>query len=84
MADPRDDGGAKPAKPPVVKRYWPGKAPDWYQEPAEAQSSDDEGQETGITAVAPPVVLKKAEDPRLRRLAEAKVGQGCEPLIPKN
>lgn len=30
-------------------------------------SEDDEA---GVTAVAPPVIVKAAEDPRLRRLAE--------------
>ncbi|CAL8469211.1 g8752 [Coccomyxa elongata] len=54
-----------------VKRYWPGKAPDWYQgEEEEAPSDVSEDDEAGVTAIAPPVIVKAAEDPRLRRLAE--------------
>lgn len=59
----------------AVKRYWPGKAPDWYKEKEEQPDSEDEeasGDEEAadVTAIAPPVVIKASEDPRLRRLAQ--------------
>lgn len=59
-------------KPATVKRYWAGKVPDYYKEPAEDRSASEESEEdeAEVTAVAPPVILKAAEDPRLRRLAE--------------
>ncbi|KAK9845076.1 hypothetical protein WJX74_010315 [Apatococcus lobatus] len=69
--------------PASVKRYWPGKAPDWAKAlPAEeeeeaaaaSQSSDEEGLEAD--KVAAPVILKKSDDPRLRRLAEAQAEVG--------
>ena len=50
-----------------VKRYWPGRAPDWYEqqqagaedsEPEEDQEAEPE-EETAATTVAAPVVLKK-------------------------
>jgi hypothetical protein len=56
-----------------VHRYWPGKAPEWYKP---EQASDDEAEpEPGTSAPAPAVVLKRAEDPRLRRLAEARAAR---------
>ena len=51
-----------------VKRYWPGRAPDWYeQQQAAAEDSDEEEdreaepeeEEVAATTVAAPVVLKK-------------------------
>ena len=50
-----------------VKRYWPGRAPDWYeQQQAAAEDSEEEEdreaepeEETAATTVAAPVVLKK-------------------------
>ena len=59
----------------AVKRYWPGKAPDWYKEKEEQPESEDEessGEEEAadVTAIAPPVVIKASDDPRLRRLAQ--------------
>jgi hypothetical protein len=59
-------------KPAVVKRYWAGRAPDFYNEREEDRSSseDSDEDEAEVTAVAPPVIIKAAEDPRLRRLAE--------------
>ena len=53
-----------------VQRYWPGKAPEWYK-PDEAAEDEELAAEPGTTAPAPPVVLKRADDPRLRRLAQA-------------
>ena len=53
-----------------VQRYWPGKAPEWYK-PGEEVSDDEAPAEPGTSAPAPAVVLKRAEDPRLRRLAQA-------------
>ena len=59
----------------AVKRYWPGKAPDWYKEKEEQPESEDEeasGEEEAadVTAIATPVVIKASDDPRLRRLAQ--------------
>lgn len=54
-----------------VHRYWPGKAPEWYK-PDEAAEDDEVTAEPGTSAPAPPVVLKRADDPRLRRLAQAR------------
>ncbi len=53
-----------------VQRYWPGKAPEWYK-PGEEVSDDEAPAEPGTSAPALAVVLKRAEDPRLRRLAQA-------------
>ena len=48
-----------------VKRYWPGRAPDWYEEAAaereEAEEAPEEDEEAAVTAVAAPVVLKKVK-----------------------
>ena len=71
--------------PASVKRYWPGRAPDWAKAvPADEEeeekatpashSSDEEGVEAD--EVAAPVILKKSDDPRLRRLAEAQAEAG--------
>ena len=58
----------------AVKRYWPGRAPDWYDEKKQQQESEDEEasgeDEADVTAIAPPVVIKASDDPRLRRLAQ--------------
>ena len=53
-----------------VQRYWPGKAPEWYK-PDEAAEDDEVVGEPGTSAPALPVVLERADDPRLRRLAQA-------------
>lgn len=57
-------------------RYWPGRAPDWAQERdggrSSDQDSDEDEVEAEVTAIAPPVVIKASEDPRLRRLAEVR------------
>lgn len=51
-----------------VKRYWPGRAPDWYDKDnageAESESGEDEKEpdleeEPAATSIAAPVVLKK-------------------------
>lgn len=58
----------------AVKRYWPGRAPDWYNEKEQQQESDGEEasgeDEADVTAIAPPVVIKASDDPRLKRLAQ--------------
>ena len=58
----------------AVKRYWPGRAPDWYNEKDQQKESEDEEasgeDEADVTAIAPPVVIKASDDPRLRRLAQ--------------
>lgn len=53
-----------------VKRYWPGRAPDWYdgQQGPEAEASESSGderepepeEEPAATSVAAPVIVKKA------------------------
>lgn len=56
-----------------VKRYWPGRAPDWVEEGGEEEELVQEQQEErSRTSVAAPVVVKKADDPRLARLADAR------------
>ena len=63
----------------IMRRYWPGRAPDWVQERGEEREGGSEGddasedeEEVGVTAaIAPPVVIRASDDPRLRRLAEA-------------
>ena len=69
--------------PASVKRYWPGRAPDWAKavpenEDEEAAAASHSSDEEGIEAdkVAAPVILKKSDDPRLRRLAEAQAEVG--------
>ncbi len=49
-----------------VKRYWAGKAPAW----AEEQEEEAGPREASRTAIAAPVIVKKADDPRLARLAQ--------------
>ena len=66
----------------AVKRYWPGRAPDWYNEKEQQQDSEDEEasgeDEADVTAIAPPVVIKASDDPRLRRLAQV-CPAACKP-----
>ena len=66
----------------AVKRYWPGRAPDWYNEKEQQQESEDEEasgeDEADVTGIAPPVVIKASDDPRLRRLAQV-CPAGCKP-----
>lgn len=49
-----------------VRRYWPGKAPEWAQ--ADDEGTGAAGVERARTAIAAPVIVKRADDPRLRRL----------------
>ena len=51
-----------------VKRYWPGRAPDWYEDQkgadVESESEEEEREpppeeEPAVTDIAAPVVLKK-------------------------
>lgn len=53
-----------------VKRYWAGRAPEWVQ-----QQQEDEPvvKERARTEVAAPVIVKRTDDPRLRRLAATRV-----------
>ncbi len=55
-----------------VKRYRAGEAPEW----AKDEEEEDEGlvrqPETISTSIVAPVVLKKADDPRLARLAQSR------------
>lgn len=62
-----------------VRRYWPGKAPDWAPE-EDDDDADDEGadstfqqqQEPFPSGRAPAVRVEQKDDPRLRRLAGAR------------
>lgn len=65
-----------------VRRYWPGKRPDWIkeedddedeeelEEEEEASEPAHEAEPVVRTGIAAPVIVKRADDPRLRRLAE--------------
>lgn len=59
--------------PTKVKRYWPGRAPDWAQDEDEEAVLSNQRRDQ-ITA---PVVVSKA-DPRLKRLAVADDSAGIE------
>lgn len=53
-----------------VKRYWAGRAPEWQ----DAEQTHDQAaapKERTRTEVVAPVIVRRADDPRLRRLAEA-------------
>lgn len=52
-----------------VKRYWPGKAPEW----AEDDDTVAVAREVVRTDVAAPVIVRKYDDPRLQRLAASRV-----------
>ncbi|KAG2429704.1 hypothetical protein HYH02_013961 [Chlamydomonas schloesseri] len=54
-----------------VKRYWPGKAPEWadQQEEAEAAAAP---RERVRTEVAAPVIVRRADDARLARLQQSR------------
>lgn len=58
-----------------VKRYWPGRAPDWYEDQkdadAESESEEEEREpepeeEPVTTSVTAPVVLKKVHPARTK------------------
>ncbi|GLC61879.1 hypothetical protein PLESTB_001813900 [Pleodorina starrii] len=51
-----------------VKRYWPGKAPEW----AEQQQEEEAPRERLRTEVAAPVIVRRADDPRLARLQQSR------------
>ncbi|GIL92145.1 hypothetical protein Vretimale_12216 [Volvox reticuliferus] len=52
-----------------VKRYWPGKAPEW----AEQQQLEEEAPRERVrTEVTAPVIVRRAEDPRLARLQQSR------------
>jgi microfibrillar-associated protein 1 len=50
-----------------VKRYWPGKAPDW----ADGDDAPAPG-DALRTDVAAPVIVRRADDPRLARLQQTR------------
>ncbi|KAG2424810.1 hypothetical protein HXX76_014232 [Chlamydomonas incerta] len=54
-----------------VKRYWPGKAPEWaeQQEEAEAAAAPRDRVRTEVSA---PVIVRRADDPRLARLQQSR------------
>jgi hypothetical protein len=64
----------------TVRRYWPGRAPAWLQEQQQQQAgaaadgtnapAAELAAQVQRTAIAAPVVVKKAADPRLARLAQ--------------
>jgi microfibrillar-associated protein 1 len=54
-----------------VKRYWPGRAPEWVDAGQDDAAADAAPKERARTEVAAPVIVKRADDPRLRRLAQA-------------
>ena len=49
------------AEPGQVKRYWPGRAPDWYKEEKEEEEEEEEEQQSGEEA-APAAFGKLAVD----------------------
>jgi microfibrillar-associated protein 1 len=49
-----------------VKRYWPGKAPDWVEGDAAAAG------DALRTDIAAPVIVKRTDDPRLARLQQSR------------
>eukprot|EP00232_Nephroselmis_pyriformis_P017180 CAMPEP_0182893198 /NCGR_PEP_ID=MMETSP0034_2-20130328/24332_1 /TAXON_ID=156128 /ORGANISM="Nephroselmis pyriformis, Strain CCMP717" /LENGTH=99 /DNA_ID=CAMNT_0025026929 /DNA_START=54 /DNA_END=350 /DNA_ORIENTATION=- len=49
-----------------VKRYWPGKAPEWAEDDSDDEFVPGKGKQREV--VAPAVILAKGDDPRLRRL----------------
>lgn len=76
-----------------VRRYWPGKRPDWIKEESEdEEDSEEEEQPQEEEALAPaleeqpvvrtdiaaPVIVKRGDDPRLRRLADIQTGTRAE------
>eukprot|EP00879_Flechtneria_rotunda_P004197 GHRR01004445.1.p1 GENE.GHRR01004445.1~~GHRR01004445.1.p1 ORF type:complete len:319 (+),score=148.62 GHRR01004445.1:184-1140(+) len=56
-----------------VKRYWPGRAPSWVENQDATPTEDAIVQQVQRTAISAPVVVKKAADPRLARLANRNV-----------
>lgn len=58
-----------------VQRYWQGKAPDWGTE-AQDDEARDAGRERVRTEIAAPVIVRRTDDPRLRRLAASRTTAG--------
>lgn len=69
-----DKGRVDPAR---VRRYWPGRAPEW------AQEEDEEALLNNRDQVAAPVVVSKA-DPRLQRLTQQQKQQEDEMEEPEH
>lgn len=64
----------------TVKRYWPGKAPDWVgassrDDAAAVPAEEALAQQVQRTAISAPVIVKRVADPRLARLAQRKAGR---------
>ncbi|KAG2488247.1 hypothetical protein HYH03_013237 [Edaphochlamys debaryana] len=59
-----------------VKRYWPGKAPEWAEQQEEAEAP----RERVRTEVAAPVIVRRADDPRLARLQQSRLADRDEAL----
>lgn len=61
----------------TVKRYWPGRAPDWVNsriaDDAAVPTEEAIAQQVQRTAISAPVIVKKVADPRLARLSQRKV-----------
>jgi len=57
-----------------VKRYWQNKAPDWAKDEEEEERDLDHAVKAKITkeVFSAPVVVRKVDDPRLRRLAQSR------------
>lgn len=53
-----------------VKRYWPGKAPEWAEEEVEDEEPDVAPRSSTTVHLQKPISEK--DDPRLRRLAESR------------
>mmetsp|Transcript_17478 Transcript_17478/g.37773 ORF Transcript_17478/g.37773 Transcript_17478/m.37773 type:complete len:486 (-) Transcript_17478:38-1495(-) len=53
-----------------VKRYWPGRAPEWIDQQEDEVVIAAATRERTRTEVAAPVIVRKADDPRLRRLQQ--------------
>ncbi|PNW83267.1 hypothetical protein CHLRE_05g232950v5 [Chlamydomonas reinhardtii] len=54
-----------------VKRYWPGKAPEWAEQQEEAEAAAAP-RDRVRTEVAAPVIVRRADDPRLARLQQSR------------
>mmetsp|Transcript_30523 Transcript_30523/g.51431 ORF Transcript_30523/g.51431 Transcript_30523/m.51431 type:complete len:475 (+) Transcript_30523:312-1736(+) len=74
----RRSGEAKVKNKVRVTRYWPGKAPDWApdedgEDSEEERNEAEDDVEEVIAKRAPPVLVERKDDPRLRRLAASRV-----------
>lgn len=75
-----------------VKRYWPGRAPDWYDDErgpeAASSGSDDEErepepeEEPAATSVAAPVIVKKASTDKCSQFTTCRLSRLADLLLP--